>query len=26
MSECRVSEGNHPTWGLTGTCRIVLVK
>ncbi len=26
MSECRVSEGLHPTWGITGTCRIVLVK
>lgn len=26
MSECRVSEGKHPTWGITGTCRIVLVK
>lgn len=26
MSECRVSEGNHPTWGITGTCRVVLVK
>ena len=26
MSECRVSEGIHPTWGVTGTCSIVLVK
>ena len=26
MSECRASERKHPTWGVTGTCRIVLVK
>ena len=26
MSECRVSERIHPTWGSHGTCRIVFVK
>jgi hypothetical protein len=26
MSECRVSERNHPTWGRHGTCKIVFIK
>ena len=26
LSECRVSEKKHPTWGITGTCRIIYVK
>jgi hypothetical protein len=26
LSECQASERDHPTWGVTGTCRIVYLK
>lgn len=26
MRECKASEHDHPTWGKTGTCRIVYVR
>lgn len=26
MSECKVSEKGHPTWGVTGTCHLLVVK
>ena len=26
LSECRASERDHPTWGKSGSCRVIYIK